>query len=125
MRAPDRGPLQWKICPEGFRSECATVKVPIDWQRPRRGTLDVFMSRYPAAAEDRSQVRQLWLLAGGPASAEIWEGQFDTVFAFWHQNYDIHVMEYRGIGDSTRLSCPLEESDASDRGAANRRAACS
>jgi pimeloyl-ACP methyl ester carboxylesterase len=117
-RASDRGPLQWKECPEGFRSECATVKVPIDWQHPRRGNIDVFMSRYPAAAVDRSQVRQLWLLAGGPGSAEIWEGQLDTVFAFWHQNYDIHVMEYRGIGDSTRLSCPVEEDDASDGGAA-------
>jgi len=113
LNAPQEG-VAWGACPDGFSSECAKIRVPIDWQRPWRRTIDVFVSRYPAAAQDRSKVGQLWILAGGPGdSLEYWR-DFFTDLAPWHESFDIMMYEHRGVGESTRLTCPAAEDPGSD-----------
>jgi pimeloyl-ACP methyl ester carboxylesterase len=118
-RAEDRSldDVVWGACPDGFSSECTTIKVPIDWQRPWRRTIDVFVARYPAAAQDRSKVGQLWILTGGPGdSLEYWRDYY-TDLAPWHESFDIMMYEHRGVGESTRLACPATEDPASEGGA--------
>jgi pimeloyl-ACP methyl ester carboxylesterase len=114
MATPDD--VVWGACPDGFSSECTKIKVPLDWQRPGRRAIDVFVSRDPAAAQDRNEVAQLWIVAGGPGnSLEYWR-DFFTDLAPWHESFDIMMYEHRGVGESARLGCAAAEDPASDGG---------
>jgi len=106
--------LEWGPCPEGYISECTTLLVPLDWRHVHGATIEVFVSRYPARGEESQG--QLWLLDGGPGSSgESFGAALDTVFAPF-RDYDIYVLEHRGVGESTRLSCPDQESADSPGG---------
>jgi pimeloyl-ACP methyl ester carboxylesterase len=109
-------PPTWGECPEGLESECATLEVPTQWLDPAGSTIEITISRRPATAPGGSK-GHLWLLDGGPGgdaaglSAAV-DGRFPGAFA----DYDLYVMQHRGTGDSTRLTCPVEEDPASEGG---------
>ena len=67
--APDAPKLEiaWGACPDGFISECASVKVPLDWNTAAGPTIPVFLSRRRA---DTRAAGRLWLLQGGRADRE-------------------------------------------------------
>lgn len=93
-------PIVWGACPERFRDECATVKMPLDHANPAGDTIDVFLSRRRGGG-----ARQLWLLQGGPgASAESFYGLHDFLGKV-DPEVDVYTIEHRGVGDSSRLSC--------------------
>lgn len=93
-------PIGWGACPDRFRDECATVKMPLDHTNPAGPEIDVFLSRRRGGG-----ARQLWLLQGGPgASAESFYGLHDFLTAVDPQ-LDVYTIEHRGVGDSSRLSC--------------------
>ncbi len=102
---PDAGssPVVWGECPSRFRDQCAIVQMPLDHDDPEGETIDVFISRRGEGT------RQLWLLQGGPgASAESFFGLHDFL-AMVDPELEVYTLEHRGVGDSTRLSCPTAE----------------
>lgn len=106
-RLPDI--YEWGPCPEGFISECTTFEVPLDWRRPWGETIELFMSRLPADPELGPSKGQLFLLQGGPGgSGEVFGGALGSIFSPL-RDHDIYVLEHRGVGDSTRLTCPDQE----------------
>lgn len=100
--------LEWAKCGKG---ECATVKVPLDWDNPGKAALDIAVVRYPSKNPKNGPI---FVNPGGPGiggkayadmlGADHWEG-FDTVG--W---------DPRGTGDSTHVVCgSTEDTDAAYR----------
>jgi pimeloyl-ACP methyl ester carboxylesterase len=114
---PDDPPvLSWGACPPGFETECARVPVPLDWDAPDSAHIEVLISRRPAPVQPARA--QLWLVTGGPGNsayhfasqgilAQLADGLPDT---------DVYVMEHRGIGYSTQLTCPVQQAESSPGG---------
>lgn len=107
--------IEWHDCPvnsnqmNGDGAECAAIKVPLDWSNPDGEKIDFFVKRL--LAENQPSRGQLWLLNGGPGySGADFEGLFQA------GTIDIYLPDHRGVGRSSRLSCPDGESDLSEAG---------
>lgn len=109
--APDAAPpapLPWGACPERFRSECVTLRVPLNHDEPEGESIEVFLSHRPGTGA------QLWLLQGGPgASAESFYNFYGFLDAV-DPELDIYTLEHRGVGDATRLGCSAEAAGTPD-----------
>jgi pimeloyl-ACP methyl ester carboxylesterase len=107
------GDTPWGPCPSGFRDECRTLSMPLDYDAPDGARVPVFISRAKSFTPSHAD---LWLLQGGPGdSAEV----FDVMVDELRQDVpgvDIYTMEQRGVGQSARLGCPEQESPSSDEG---------
>lgn len=94
--------IAWGPCQTGFRDECAIVRMPLDHDDPGGETIDIHLSRRGRGG------RQLWLLQGGPgASAELFYNLHDQLTAI-DPELEVYTIEFRGVGDSTRLGCAGE-----------------
>ncbi|MEW2515904.1 alpha/beta hydrolase [Streptomyces sp. NPDC046870] len=101
-----RQKLTWTACPGTDTPEdlqCAKVTVPLDYARPRAGTLDVALARYRASGTSRGS---LLLNFGGPGGAGIpalaAEGK---QFMDLTNGYDLVTFDPRGVGRSSPVSC--------------------
>jgi pimeloyl-ACP methyl ester carboxylesterase len=89
--------------------QCAKVTVPLDYARPRAGTLDVALARYRATGTSRGSVL---LNFGGPGGAGIAELAAEgRQFMDLTNGYDVVTFDPRGVGRSSPVSCG-EGSDA-------------
>lgn len=106
--------LAWFPCPDGFVSHCARVPVPLDWNAPDGEQIEVFISKLPA--NDEPATRQVWLLQGGPGgSGDVFSGIAQQLRNAGG-DLDVYVLEHRGVGESTRLECPVQEAAGSEGG---------
>ncbi|MCD9622808.1 alpha/beta hydrolase [Rhabdothermincola salaria] len=91
--------------------QCAIVVVPVDYDDPTRGTLELFVQMRPAPAAD--PIGPLFVNQGGPgASAAAYTATFATYAEL--DRFDIVGMDPRGTGRSTHLDCgdtPLPSSE--------------
>jgi pimeloyl-ACP methyl ester carboxylesterase len=102
---PDMSKIAWSPCYETF--QCATVKVPLDYDRPRRGSISIALARLPATDPAR-RIGSLFLNPGGPGGSGIdflvGAGPFlytDEVRA----RFDLVGFDPRGILRSNPLRC--------------------
>ncbi|MFF9771487.1 alpha/beta hydrolase [Streptomyces sp. NPDC014636] len=94
--------------------QCAKVTVPLDYARPRAGTLDVALARYRATGTSRGSVL---LNFGGPGGAGIPALASDgRQFMDLTNGYDVVTFDPRGVGRSSPVSCG-EGSDAASTAA--------
>jgi pimeloyl-ACP methyl ester carboxylesterase len=104
----------WAACPSGFRDECRSFMMPLDWATPGGEKIPVFVSR--ARSFSSPHRGDLWLVQGGPgASADVF-GTFVDELRARIPGVDIYTIEHRGVGQSARLGCPEQESPTSDQG---------
>jgi pimeloyl-ACP methyl ester carboxylesterase len=109
-----QGDTPWGSCPGGFRDECRSLLMPLDWGHPDGAKIPVFVSR--ARSYSSPHRGDLWLVQGGPgASAEVF-GTFVDELRARVPGFDIYTIEHRGVGQSARLGCPDQESPSSDQG---------
>lgn len=103
--------VAWEACPlvtghdDSGEAQCATVSVPLDWDEPGGKTIDLFIKRRLRAGS----AGQLWLLAGGPGQAG---SAFESDFASFDRYFpplDVYMLDHRGTGKSSFLSCPNAE----------------
>jgi pimeloyl-ACP methyl ester carboxylesterase len=116
-------PISWGKCEAPFQSmgECGTLEVPLDWDAPQGEKISVFVARTKATGTPRAQ---LWFLQGGPgASGAVFADRpsatVPSVVDEYHQafpDFDLYVIDHRGVGRSTRLGCADFETDASEGG---------
>lgn len=93
---------------------CGRIAAPLDHAAPERGSIDLFVRKFPAVGPTRGE---FWMIAGGPGeSGASFYPFIDTVRAA-APGFDIVIPDHRGTGFSTRL-CPDEESPDSPGGAA-------
>ncbi len=110
--------LTWRTCAwqsggDDAEAECATARVPDRWSAPDGATLELFVKRRRAAGGARGQ---LWLLAGGPGVDGAF---FETLWPHYAPlaaELDVYLLDHRGTGRSSRLSCPDEEEPGSPGG---------
>ena len=106
---------QWGSCPPGFEGECIYVAMPLDHQEPLGDEIDVMVARQRARGFSQAE---LWLLSGGPGNSAYHffaDGAFDALSDAL-EGVDIYTVEHRGVGTSTPLRCPDQQSDASPGG---------
>lgn len=88
--------------------------MPLDWAHPEGPTIDVLAAR--TLAKSGAGTAQLWLLQGGPGgSGNVFKNAV-PLLADIMPDVDFYVLEHRGVGASTRLSCPAQEDPGSTAG---------
>jgi pimeloyl-ACP methyl ester carboxylesterase len=105
--------LTWGACPpaaEGDtsrdpRQQCATLRVPLDYRNPQRHTIEVEVSRIPAAKPDE-RLGVLLMNGGGPGPSL----DVPSVFGSYlpksvSDRYDMVAFDPRGISHSTPMTC--------------------
>ena len=89
------------------------LSAPLDHASPGGESIDVHIARRPAKTTAK---RQLWLLSGGPGQGgNIWHGVV-SLLAERMPDTDVMVIDHRGTGHSTRLTCPQQDTPQSSGG---------
>ncbi|MEV4706632.1 alpha/beta hydrolase [Actinoplanes sp. NPDC049316] len=100
------GDLRWEPCPAGdVPIECASVAVPVVWERADGPTLTLKVARLRATGERQGVV---FANPGGPGVSGVRSlpGMARKFGAAVRESYDIVSWDPRGIGGSSPLSCP-------------------
>ncbi|WP_200307003.1 alpha/beta hydrolase [Streptomyces adelaidensis] len=98
--------IKWSRCegmevPKDLR--CGKVTVPLDYARPKAGTLDLAMARYRATGDARGSVL---LNFGGPGLPGVPELAYGgDEFMDLTKGYDVVSFDPRGVGRSSPVSC--------------------
>lgn len=120
-RRHHREKIRWQPCytDEALDFECAVVKVPLDYDRPRGRKIDLAVVRLPAT-DPAGPRKSLFLNPGGPGGSGV-----DLVVGFGpfvdealgpevRARYDLIGVDPRGVARSTPLQCfDTEEQAAS------------
>ncbi|MBQ1088996.1 alpha/beta hydrolase [Streptomyces sp. B93] len=98
--------VKWSVC-EGAQApkdlQCGKVTVPVDYARPRAGSLDLAVARYRATGDRRGSVV---LNFGGPGGSGVAGLAADGKdFMDLTDGYDVVSFDPRGVGRSSPVSC--------------------
>jgi pimeloyl-ACP methyl ester carboxylesterase len=97
--------LTWEPCDE---FECATLDVPLDYDDPEGGTIELAVLR--VAASDDDPIGSLLVNPGGPGSSGInYARSGQVVTDDVHRRYDIVGFDPRGVGESAPIDCVDDE----------------
>lgn len=107
QRAPAGQDLDWEACePATADFECATVRVPLDYDEPRRRQIGIRVIRRPAA-DPSQRLGSIFWNAGGPGGVPT--ASLPLVYSLFPQGlrdrFDIVSLDPRGIGESAQLRC--------------------
>ncbi|MFG2023974.1 alpha/beta hydrolase [Streptomyces sp. NPDC048825] len=115
--------------PNGDRWQCATLKVPLDWDEPEGDTIGLALIRAEASGAEERRIGSLIFNFGGPGSSGVATlPAFATEFAHLRTRYDLVSFDPRGVGRSAGVECQSDEQldeyfqqDATPDNAAERR----
>lgn len=107
--------ISWKQCePLGLGVtllQCATLEVPLDYDRPHEGNITLAIGRH--SARDKSKrIGQLFYNPGGPGLLAI-NGLAATVLGGFFEKeildrFDLMAVDLRGTGGSSPINCSAE-----------------
>lgn len=102
--APAPAPISWSPCDDGF--ECATVRVPLDYDQPQGPKISLALIRLPAG-DPGERIGSLFLNPGGPGGSgvEIVRGIAEFMPPELTWKFDLVGFDPRGIIGSTPLLC--------------------
>lgn len=113
--------LSWKDCPApndtqgsgdkpsplpgGTTWQCATMKAPLDWDKPKGRTIDLALIR--ATAKDKGErIGSLVFNFGGPGGSGVSTlPAFGTDYEKLRTRYDLVSFDPRGVGRSSPVEC--------------------
>jgi pimeloyl-ACP methyl ester carboxylesterase len=101
--------IDWKPCDDGF--ECATVKVPLDYDRPHGRTIELALTR-ARAADSATRLGSVFFHPGGPGDSGV-----DSIhnappqaIAAITRRYDVIGFDSRGAGHSRPVvDCKVDQ----------------
>ena len=109
--------LAWKRCADPAQREfqCAAIRVPFDYRRPRGRHIRLAVIRH-RATEPARRVRTLFYEPGGPGvpGTAFLPASIDGFPAALRARFDIVSWDPRGVGASTAVQC-FASKDAEDR----------
>lgn len=105
VAAPATTPLDWHACGTDGGAECATLTVPVDWDRPDGPTLGLAVARR-TATDPAHRIGTLVFGPGGPWDSGVSRvaddpGRFGTVAG----RFDVVSFDPRGSHGSEAVSC--------------------
>ncbi|MGC0423299.1 alpha/beta hydrolase [Embleya sp. AB8] len=101
-------PIDWHPCAEDPTADCGSVKLPVDWTRPRGATFDLALARRKATDPTR-RIGSLVLNFGGPGSLGVDDVLTDYRDFFSPEikaRFDRIGFDPRGWGRSAAPNCP-------------------
>ncbi|MEU6281212.1 alpha/beta hydrolase [Streptomyces sp. NPDC047028] len=118
--------LDWKDCPApseaegggdspsplpgGGQWQCATMKAPLDWSRPKGDTIDLALIRARSDGGADRRIGSLVFNFGGPGGSGVSTlPAFGEDYAALRTRYDLVSFDPRGVGRSAPVKC---ESDS-------------
>jgi pimeloyl-ACP methyl ester carboxylesterase len=101
--------ITWSPCVEDPTAECGTLRVPIDWSRPRGETFDLALARRPAT-DPAARIGSLVINPGGPGGSGVdfaifGQGYFTPEIT---RRFDIVGFDPRGVARSHPVVCSLD-----------------
>jgi len=101
--------LDWAACGEAG-AQCATAKVPKDYDNPRGGTLDIAVAKSPAT-NPSERIGSLFFNFGGPGAfaAPYIEAFGADLFPVLNQRFDIIGMDPRGTDIENGVDCKANQ----------------
>jgi len=105
--APAR--ISWQPCEEDATAECGTLRVPVDWAKPRGATFDLALARRKAT-DPAKRVGALVVNPGGPGGSgvDFALGAGDYFSDELRQRFDIVGFDPRGVARSHPVICSSE-----------------
>ncbi|MFI6501219.1 alpha/beta fold hydrolase [Nonomuraea typhae] len=100
----------WRPCAGGEGAECASVKAPLDWERPAGPQIEIAVARRKAPKSEGTVV----YLPGGPGQSGVETLKAGKEFGGLEKRYDIVSLDPRGVGESSPLTCPSDQVMAVD-----------
>jgi pimeloyl-ACP methyl ester carboxylesterase len=108
--------IDWHACGgDNPTAECATVRVPLDYDRPTRATTQLALARLEATDADR-RIGTVFVNPGGPGGSGVGfvlEGFGEELHENLGGRFDVVGFDPRGIGASDPLHCFDSEDDLS------------
>ncbi|NGO08588.1 alpha/beta hydrolase [Streptomyces sp. HC44] len=118
--------LSWKDCPAPSESQgggdapsplpdgdvwqCATLKVPLDWDKPKGDTIGLALIRARASGAKEKRIGSLVFNFGGPGVSGVTTlPPFAEDFAQLRTRYDLVSFDPRGVGRSAGVECESDE----------------
>src|ERR1700685_2536853 len=92
-----------------IEARCGTLRVPVDREHPKEGSIDLKVAIVPALNR-RSTAAPLFLLAGGPGQSamQVYVAR-SSAFERINRNHAIVLLDQRGTGHSSLQSCEYPE----------------
>jgi len=102
--------LRSEACPEPFdaTTSCGVATIPADWARPDGRTLEVWFASVPAPRGTSTGVTVPFM--GGPGDSISEVAELFLALAAGLPDRDMLIVDVRGTGRSSRLSCPAVDS---------------
>lgn len=99
---PQPAALRWSPCDRTF--ECAVLPVPLDYQDPAAGTIELALKRSRASG---ARVGSLLVNPGGPGASAVdyLAGFAESAPAQLRERFDLVAFDPRGVGASSPLDC--------------------
>ncbi|MEU4796042.1 alpha/beta hydrolase [Streptomyces sp. NPDC023327] len=118
--------LSWKDCPAPATSEgggeapsplpggaewqCATMKAPLDWSKPKGDTIDIALIKAAASGGKGERIGSLVFNFGGPGGSGVTTlPAFGAEYAKLRTRYDLVSFDPRGVGRSAGVACEDDE----------------
>ncbi|MFB7368498.1 alpha/beta hydrolase [Streptomyces sp. NPDC056222] len=107
--------LRWKACTASSPFDCATVKVPLDYDDPGGRSIELAVVRRKATRSDQ-RIGTLFFNPGGPGgpgSVQMPEN-YESFPREVRERFDIVSWDPRGIGNSTAVNCFASPEEAAE-----------
>jgi pimeloyl-ACP methyl ester carboxylesterase len=99
-------PISWTQCPDRPEVQCGTLRVPLDWARPRGKKITLALARH-RATDPAHRIGALFVNPGGPGGGGVQIATYaDLIFSpELVSRFDIVGVDPRGIVGSTPVTC--------------------
>src|SRR5262245_3017531 len=106
--------LKWEACEDAPEVQCSTLRVPLDWSRPRGPEVSLALTGVPARDRER-RVGSMLFNCGGPGcpSAQVVKLLPGVFTPRLRERFDIVGFDPRATGESTPVRCGLPSFDPS------------
>ncbi|GAA2147924.1 alpha/beta hydrolase [Glycomyces algeriensis] len=109
--------IDWQPCPDTDPAEaveCATIEVPLDYDRPRGETIEIGLARRQAANPDE-KLGTILMDPGGPGGSGVDSvKQYNPLTGEAAERFDIVGFDPRGVNTSTQVLCGIDAVAAVD-----------